>query len=482
MKRLVNILISCIALALMAGCVTFHPKLLSPSKTASAFEARTLANLGLKAFLEENLHRELTPWPPKPWEFPMLTLVALYYHSDLDVARAKWEVAKAGVITAAGRANPSIGFTPEFNANAASGVSPWILGLTVEVPIETAGKRGYRIAQAKQLAEASRLNLALVSWQVRNRLRTSLLNLYAADRAKPIVSKQQAVQEDIVKLLEQRFALGEASQSEVTQAHIALDRTRLALHEVQKQTAEARVRIAEALGLPLGALDHATIALDFLDRLPLTTDPLSEDIRRQALLNRPDIVAALREYAASQSALQLEIAKQYPDVRLGPGYSWDQGENKWSLGFSISLPVLNRNEGPIAQAEARRTEAAARFTQLQAQIIGAIDRALAATRAAVHKLETADSLLAGRDRELQSVQAMFRAGEADRLALLGAQLEHAASQIARVEALVEVQRALGLLQDAIQRSLDSADPLPPVPEANPRGAKEHDDIWPQRAG
>ena len=93
--------------------------------------------------------------------------------------------------------------------------------------------------------------------------------------------------------------------------------------------------------------------------------------------NRPDILASLSEYAAAQSAVQLEIAKQYPDVHLGPGYEYDQGQNKWALGLSVELPVRNRNQGPIAEAQAKREEAAARFIDLQARVIAEIDRALA---------------------------------------------------------------------------------------------------------
>ena len=59
---------------------------------------------------------------------------------------------------------------------------------------------------------------------------------------------------------------------------------------------------------------------------------------------------ALADYAASQSALQLEIAKQYPDLHLGPGYELDQTDNKWSLGISLDLPILNHNQGPVAEA------------------------------------------------------------------------------------------------------------------------------------
>src|SRR5205085_2292763 len=98
--------------------------------------------------------------------------------------------------------------------------------------------------------------------------------------------------------------------------------------------------------------------------------------RRELLLTRPDILASLAEYAASQSALQLEIAKQYPDIHLSPGYEFDQGDNKWSLGVGITLPIFNRNQGAIREAIAKRSEAAANFATLQAHAINETERAV----------------------------------------------------------------------------------------------------------
>jgi cobalt-zinc-cadmium efflux system outer membrane protein len=119
--------------------------------------------------------------------------------------------------TASGRPNPSVGFVPEFNATAASGVSPWIFSPTFDIPIETAGERGYRIAEAKHLSEAARLAIASAAWQVRSRLRTRLLDLYAATQKQTLLEKQQEDQEQIVKLLEQRLEAGEAFEPDVTQ-------------------------------------------------------------------------------------------------------------------------------------------------------------------------------------------------------------------------------------------------------------------------
>ena len=98
----------------MAGCAKFHPQSVSPVKTAAALESRQLDNLKLKEFLETCLNRKIAPWPVRDWDFPMLTLAAMYYHPDPDVARTQWQVAEAGIITAGQRPNPIARFTPEY--------------------------------------------------------------------------------------------------------------------------------------------------------------------------------------------------------------------------------------------------------------------------------------------------------------------------------------------------------------------------------
>ncbi len=471
-KRISRTLAFITIAALLDGCATFRPRPLAPTQTAAEFKARTLDTAGLKEFLRTNLGHELASWPPKIWDFQMLRLAAFYYHPDLDVVRAKWGIAEAIVITAGEHPNPNVSFLPEYNFSATGGISPWIVTPTLDIPIETAGKRGYRIDQAKHLFEAARLNISTVAWQVRSRLRARLVELYASRQTETFLLKQETVQQEVVKLLEQRLELGEASQPDLTQERIALARTQLSLRDAQKQSAEARVRLADALGLSVAALDGIDLSFGFFART--SVDLPSERVQRRALLNRPDILSALSDYAARQSALQLETARQYPDIHLGPGYSWDQGDNKWSLGVSLTLPVFNQNQGPIAEAEARRHEAAARFIALQAQVMGAIDRALAGYRAARQALETADRLVDARKNQQHSVQAQFDVGQVDRLVLRSADLEVAAAELSRFNTLTIVQRTIGSLEDAVHQPLNPTQAVTNIIEKDPRPSEGKD--------
>ena len=188
-----------------------------------------------------------------------------------------------------------------------------------------------------------------------------------------------------------------------------------------------------------------------------------------ALLNRPDILSNLSKYAAAESALRLEIAKQYPDLNIGPNYLLDTGqEHKPGVGISLTLPIMNQNQGPIAEAKARRDETAATFLSLQTQVIGEIDRSIAGYQAALHKLEVADSMLSEKKKQQESTQAQFNAGEVDRLALLSAEFELMTVVASRLDTLVQAQQSLGLLEDALQYPLDPPGFFLPDAEKEPR--------------
>ena len=359
---------------LLAGCTHFRSQPLAPAETAARLESRSLGEPALKGFLEKNLHRELTNWPAASWDFDMLTLAAFYYHPSLDVARGRWAVAEAVKITAGGRPNPTLNVTPGYNTTTLT-PSPWIPLGFLDIPVETAGKRGYRIAQAVGLSESARLNIASVAWQARSGVRRSLVALHAAQGAEVLLREQQGLQAENLGLLERQHEAGAVSAFEVSQAGIAADNARLGLRDAERQSAEARVQLAEAIGVPASAL--AGVKFSFEGWGQLAGEASVTDARRQALLNRSDILSGLADYAAIEAGLQLEIAKQYPDVHLQPGYQFDQGDSKWSLGLTVELPVLHQNQGPIAEAKARRQEAAARFNALQARVMAEIDRAVA---------------------------------------------------------------------------------------------------------
>lgn len=392
-------------------------------------------------------------WPPTSWNLTNLVLAGIYFNPDLDRARARWAVARAARTTASERPNPTLTVSPAYNAS--SGVpTPWLVTAALDLPIETAGKRGYRMAEAGHLSEAARWNIASVAWAVRSRIRQVLLELATAEETGRLLREQQAVQEENLKILENQFRLGAISAFDLTQARIAANSTLLALRDAERQRIEGRIQLADAIGVPAAAL--ASVPLSFAEVESLSEEIPSGRVLRQSLLRRTDLLAALAEYDASQSALQLEIARQYPDIHLGPGYEFDQGDSKWSFGPALTLPLLSRNRGAIAEAKARRDEAATVVLTLQAHALAELERTLAGYRSSLLKSADAESLRLNLLKQENSAKAMLAAGEISKAELAAIRLQLSAAALARLDALTKSRQAYGALEDAMQGTLDVA--------------------------
>jgi cobalt-zinc-cadmium efflux system outer membrane protein len=437
-------------LLLLGGCVHYQAQPVDPVARAQAFSSRRLDDPALHAFVETNAVAPPASWPPASWDLDALTLAAFYFQPDLDVARARWAGARAGQRTAGERPNPSLTLAPGYDTTTKT-PSPWIPIIGLDVPIETAGKRGHRLAEAAAVSEAARLDLATTAWHVRSRVRTGLVTLWAAREETSVLKAQQSLHEDNVRLLRLQWEAGAISAFELVQARVAANASRLALREAERREAEEHVGLSEAVGVPPEALDGVTLSFEGLGQAP--PDVSLAEARSKALVSRTDILSALAAYAATEAALQMEIAKQYPDIHLGPAYQYDQGDDKWTLGIGIVLPVLSRNRGPIAEAEARRAEAAAAFEALQARVLAEIERAVAGYRAALKQQADAEALLAEQQREEKTARQVFELGEISRADLVALQLQLGVSSLARLDAVAKARQALGRLEDALQRPL-----------------------------
>ncbi len=454
----------------VTGCAHFQPQPLSPEKTALQFDLRRLDNAGLGEFLTRQFGNPPPHWPLEKWDLNSLTLAAFYFHPDLEVARAQWRVAEAGALTAGARPNPSVSFSPGYDTQIPGNYSPWLIPVTLDIPIETAGKRGKRIAEAEKVAESARWSFISAAWKIRSDVRDALRDFQMSGRRAALLQRQFAAQTEIVKQLQQRLDAGAIARPELTTAQIVLNKSQLDLSAARAKRDDAHSRLAQALGISLAALDDVKLEADFSAKVPaaLTT----AEARSVALRGRADILGALADYATAEADLRLQVAKQYPDLHLGPAYAWNNGnagDSQWSLGVTLELPILDQNQGPIAEAEARRKLAAAKFVALQAQVSGAIDRAVAGLAAARQQLQTGASVLATAEAQQRSVAAQVQAGAAERLDLSSAEIELNTVRLAQLDGEAQLQSAIGALEDALQSPADSlATAIQKISSDNPK--------------
>lgn len=449
-------------LALAPGCAVFEPGPVQSPPWSAEYETRSLDNPRLKGFIASCLGREIDPWPPSPWDLDTLTMAALYYSPDLDIARARLVQAKAGVTTASRIPNPTADSRYQYVSNPDPDTPRTVLESSVMFPVEAPGKRRNRIAQAEHLAEAARLNIERAAWEVRGRVRASVIDLCEAAETEALLRRQCAIEEDNIARVAQRADAVEISPLDLPGARASRGEAGIALAKGRQQAVDARLRLAAAVGVPPAATEAISVARGPAPRRQC--DLSRVELRTHTLRARADILSSLADYTACQSALQGELAARFPDLQLGPGFEWDQGSEKWGISASVPLPFLDRNQGPIAEARARIEEAAARFTSLQSQVIGDIDRALAARAAARDEIDAAGALLAERERQVGFLNAMTRPGEVRQFAIYNAERQRIAAAIAVLGAKGKALRAEGDLEDAVQQPLFSGDNAPSVPE------------------
>lgn len=458
------LVISAIA-CLLSACTTqtYQSKPIEAEKMAEQFAARSLASAELQGFMEAQGY-PADAFPIQKWGLRELTLAAFLYHPQLAVARAQWRAAQTQEITAGQKTNPSISSLAEHHSKTEGGISPWTFGISLDIPIETGGKRQARIDRATSLTQAARIEIGEQAWQVRSHLQASLIEYRAALLRAELLQRETRLQSDIVQMLQNRLEAGMSSGIDLSNARLQLQKAQHALATEISRTGELRADVAAAIGLPAEALD--SVQLDVQQPGAIAADKLpATEVRRAALLNRLDIRSALARYDAAESRLRLEIAKQRPDIVLSPGYSFDQGDNVWSLGFSLLLALLHKNEGPIAEADAARELGARQFEALQIRVIGEQEQALVQYQGRLAELHKAEDILAAQQQRIGRTGRQFEAGFIDRLEWTTTKLEGLAAEQGRLAAAIRLQKALAALEDTLQRPLDGTTPLA-LPEQN----------------
>lgn len=448
---------------LLPACQSYVPKPLDPVAIADGIVTRDPLSSEFQRYLQSQGY-DATQLPVRQWGLKEFIHSALFHHPDLDVARAQWRAAQAAEMTAAGRPNPGISTNTEKHRQHEDHISPWTYGLSIDIPVETAGKRGARMERASKLSEAARIEIAQEAWEVRSRVHDSWLAWQHGRQYVSLLHEEQKLRSDIVSMLESRFREGMISSLELAIARLQLQKVQHSLDTETARLGELKATLANHAGLTLQALEKLDLQDADLTEIPSVPIADSADthaqLRAGALLNRLDVRAALARYDAAEARLKLEIARQYPDLEISPGYIYDQGDRIRTLGLSTLLALFNRNEGNIAEAEAERELEAARIRELQSNIIGELEIRGAAYQQALTSLNETRRMMEAQQERVHRMARQLEQGFADRLEMAGVELEILQTKYSLLNNGLRLRQAARALEDALQQPLETALDMP----------------------
>ncbi len=442
-------LIVCVA-AFLTGC-GFQQYIAKPIDVNAITAKRQNKSINDEAFhqyLIKNGYSK-TQLPLQKWGIDELAYCALFFHPSLDVARAEWRSAIAKQSSAAQKPLPKANTNYAHGNNANNDVRPFSFDLSIDIPFETANKRDIRIENAKHLSEAAKLDIALQAWQLRNQVALSFIAYQQNEKHLTALLKEQALRKEIVAIFQKRLDFGAASIVELSNAKLQLQVTKAELNALQQKKLVLLSNLASHVGLPLHVVETMQLT-PADDELTVSTKELLPEAERNALLNRLDIRIALERYAAAEAKLKLEIAKQYPDIVISPGYIYEFGSKIWSLGLSGLLNILNKNKVTIAEMNQLREVEAAQFEALQNTVISQVNNAHAKVTQARLIVEEQIKLHALQKMNTQRVSRKLAAGETDRLELTYTKLEESLADKNVIIASFELRNALIELENVQQ--------------------------------
>jgi outer membrane protein TolC len=436
-------------LGVLTGCVAYQAAPLEPQHSAEQFAARRLDDSQFRDELMRLLPLGVTSWPPQQWDRGELLAVALLRNPQLSVAQAEVSAALAHQVTAAEAPNPDLTLQSEYSRQEAH---PWLYGLSVNWLMRSTQRLRLQQETAHLGTMNMRLKLMEQTWVVRRELVAALSDWEGARRRLVLLERLAVAQDGLVALEQKRVNAGEDPPSEFVtaeQARIEIEQQR---SQIRAEVEVAEAAAARALGLPPQTLDGVTFAWTDWGVPPAVRDEERLEARERALLSRADFGVAIGEYAIAETGLKLAVARQYPQLTLGPGYYWDHGIAKFPLDVGFTLPV-NRNKGEIAEARAAREVAGKRMLALQADIYGEIaaaergeDSARASTDAAEGQLETVR-------RQAARVDLSLRLGALDLREQVGAEVLTLRAELEVLEVRSRLQTARNNLEDALHAPL-----------------------------
>ena len=316
----------------------------------------------------------------------------------LAAALADTAAAQARIATARQLPNPSL--------NASYSKSTPQLHFTVDLPIDLPGVRSARIASAQSFARGASYRLRYERAAIALAADTSYTRVLASRARSRLTQRNALVADTLVQMTVARRNAGDASELEVEMARVnAGQQHNLAIAD-SVELSGALIDLQTAMGLAT-----LTSLFEVADSIVLPDSATPPAPSGTPL----PIAAAMEGISAARSALLVEHRGAIGSPSLMGGFETrdPSGSEKGILptfGFTIPLPLFNRNQGGIATARADLQKAQAELTVAQMGYYSQVAAARRERSAAYARAARDQTLLAAANRVAQMSITAYKAG------------------------------------------------------------------------
>ncbi len=365
----------------------------------------------------------------------------------IEQARAQAKVAAAPLyptVNASGSASQTFHNTNDSQAARAGG--------SISYEVDLWGKNRNQAEAADHRVDASQFDreaLRLVVTSDATSFYTQILSLNDRIRIAEFNLKNA---EEVLRIVEARFAQGSVSGLEVSQQRVAVDSFRTALASLVEQRATTVNALAILLGvapqeLPVPSADLGSLKMPQVNLTPPAT----------LLTARPDIESAESGLLAANADIGAARAAFFPLLTLGLDSSIAAGFGApaaaaTSLAANLLAPIFTggRLTGNLENVTARQKELAAQYQKTVLTAFREVEDAIAALKSANQRAVIAVATVTESQNAYDIAKARFDAGAIDYLNLLDAQRTLYLAQDSQIsieqsklQSFVQLRKALG---------------------------------------
>ncbi len=301
-------------------------------------------------------------------------------------------------------------------------------------------------------AQASAAELAAARLSAQGELAMNYFSLRQIDAQKDLLATTIAGYQQVLKITENRFAVGAAAKSDVLQA--------------QTQLAGAQI---DALGLTRqrAQLDHAMAVL--LGKAPsgfslapapwqMGVPDIPAGVPSTLLERRPDIAAAERRVASANEQIGIARSGYFPRLNLSGSYGgsasrvadlFSAANSLWSIGASVAQTLFDAGatSANVDGAKAAHAGAVARYRQTVLTAFADVEDQLAATRALKEQQALRKAAADAADQVQAEMLNRYRAGQVSYTEVVTAQATALSTKRALVQSQADRQStAVALIQ------------------------------------
>jgi outer membrane protein, heavy metal efflux system len=371
--------------------------------------------------------------------------LALRTNPELLASRYELTTAQARIVQAGLRPNPDLDVELEnfAGSGATTGTDALETTLSLSQVVELGGKRGSRRAAAEADLDLINVEQRARQLDVLAEVTRRFIDVVAAQQRIQLAQQTSQLAQQTFDATNARVQAARSPQAEASRARIALTRASLEARQAASQLRSARYGLSAMWGSTEPQFTQASADLFALRNV----DSFASLMNR--IERNPDLLRFVSEARLRDAELRLAQANARPNLALSIGVRRLEETSDTALvaGFSMPLPVFDRNQGAIREAQARRAQSEAEWNS-----------ALIRTRAAMYALyqgvsaarERAESLrneaLPQAQTALEQTQSGYERGRFSFLELLTAQQEVIELRAAAIDAATDYHQLLAELE------------------------------------